>query len=75
MAAHLRVYPRSLDSDSDTVQDPSIRIRLGDLLPLLTFAKRNNYLWVQDFLDDEVTITPDLYDVLRSFCVARRPSA
>ena len=75
MPAHLRVYPASLESDYDETQDPSIRIRLGDLLPLLAFAKRNNYLWLQDFLDDEVTVTPDLYDVLRSFSAQRRPSA
>jgi hypothetical protein len=73
MAAHLRVFS---EHESDTaVQDPSIRIRLGDLLPLLAFAKRNNYMWIQDFLDDEVTVTSDLYDVLRSFSHAHRPSA
>ena len=37
-------------------------------------AHRNNYLWLQDFLDDEVQITADLYEVLRAFrCY--RPSA
>lgn len=75
MPAHLRVYPASLDTDDDELQDPSIRVRLADLLPLLAFAKKNNYLWLQDFLDDEVTVTSDLYDVLRSFCDVRRPSA
>ena len=75
MPAHLRVYNASLDSDLDETQDPSIRIRLADLLPLLALAKKNNYLWLQDFLDDEVTVTPDLYDVLRSFCEVQRPSA
>jgi hypothetical protein len=75
MAAHLRVYPDSLDTEYDETQDPSIRIRLGDLMPLLAFARRNNYLWLQDFLDDEVSITPDLYDVIRSFCTSQRPSA
>ncbi len=75
MAAQLRVYPASLDSDHAETQDPTIRIRLADLLPLLAFAKKNNYLWLQDFLEDEVTVTPDLYDVLRSFCANRRTSA
>jgi hypothetical protein len=75
MPAHLRVYPEALDSDLDETQDPAIRIRLGDLLPLLAFAKKNNYLWLQDFLEDEVAVTPDLYDVLRSFSVAARTSA
>ena len=74
MAAQLRVYSETLD-DCDDFQAPTINIPLGDLLPLLVFAKRNNYLWLQDFLDDEITITPDLYDVLRSFSEARRPSA
>jgi hypothetical protein len=74
MAAHLRVYPDSLEADFET-PDPCIRIRLGDLLPLLAFAKRNNYLWLQDFLDDEVSVTSDLYDVLRSFSLCQRPSA
>jgi hypothetical protein len=75
MPAHLRVYPASLDSEHDDTQDPSVRICLADLLPLLALAKKNNYLWLQDFLDDQVTVTPDLYDVLRSFSALRRPSA
>jgi hypothetical protein len=75
MPAHLRVYPASLETDHDETQDPIVRVRLADLLPLLALAKKNNYLWLQDFLDDEVTVTPDLYDVLRSFEACRRPSA
>ena len=75
MAAHLRVYSESLDLEDEDAQDPTIRIRLADLLPLLAFAKKNNYLWLQDFLEDEVTVTPDLYDVLRSFSTARRTPA
>jgi hypothetical protein len=73
--AHLRLYTETLDSDQDETQDPAIRIRLADLLPLLAFAKKNNYLWLQDFLDDEVSVTPDLYDVLRSFRTVRQTSA
>ena len=75
MPAQLRVYPASLEFEQEPTQDPSIRVRLGDLLPLLTVAKKNNYLWLQDFLEDEVTVTPDLYDVLRSFCEQRRTPA
>ena len=76
MAAQLRVYPGTLESDpDDDLQPPSINIRLGDLLPLLAFARKNNYLWLQDFLEDEVTVTPDLYDVIRSFSDQRGRSA
>jgi len=72
MAAHLRVFPASRE-----VASPSparVRVSLGDLLPLVALAQRNNYLWLQDFLDDEVTVTDDLYEVLRAF-QCYRPSA
>jgi hypothetical protein len=72
MSAHLRVFPASQGSAAE-VQEPTVRVSLGDLLPLLALAQRRNYLWLQDFLDDEVSITPDLYEVLRAFQC--RPSA
>jgi hypothetical protein len=75
MPAHLRLYSAAHDSTLESAQDPSVRVRLADLLPLLAIAKKNNYLWLQDFLDDEVTVTSDLYDVLRSFVAVRRTPA
>ena len=72
MAAHLRVYP--LADEEATPQEPTVHVSLGDLLPLLAVAQRNHYVWLQDFLDDEVAVTPDLYEVLRAFR-SRRPSA
>ncbi len=67
MAAQLRVFRGSPDDSHGSLQAPSVGVRLGDLLPLLAAAQRGNYLWVQDFLDDEVRITPDLYEVLNTF--------
>lgn len=72
MSAHLRVFPSSQTSPADA-QEPTVRVSLGDLLPLLALAQRRNYIWLQDFLEDEVCITPDLYEVLRAFRC--RPSA
>jgi hypothetical protein len=74
MSARLRVYPLSRDEDEAPIQEATTRVRLGDLLPLVALAARHNYLWLQDFLDDEVAITPDLYEVLRAFRCSR-PSA
>jgi hypothetical protein len=74
MAAQLRVYPSSAEADFSDQPAPAVSIRLGDLLPLIAFAQRQNYVWLQDFLDDEVRITGDLYDVLRFFR-NYRPSA
>jgi hypothetical protein len=74
MAPQLRVYAESLDDAAITTPAPTISVTLGELLPLIALAQRNNYLWLQDFLDDEVRITPDLYEILRAFrCY--RPSA
>ena len=75
MPAQLRVYSAPQESENDETQDPTVRISLADLLPLLQLAKKNNYLWLQDFLNDQVRVTPDLYDILRSFEAMRRPSA
>ncbi len=76
MATHLRVFPDSSASPApEQVQEPAIHVSLGDLLPLLAVARRRHYAWLQDFLDDEVAITPDLYDVLCAFTNQRRPSA
>ena len=74
MAAHLRVYPADHEAPAHEPAAPTVRVGLGDLLPLVALAQRHNYLWLQDFLDDEVCITADLYEVLRAFrCY--RPSA
>lgn len=73
MAAHLRVYPTP-EADEVEHQEPTVRIALGDLLPLVALAHRNNYAWLRDFLDDEVAITPDLYEVIHAFRF-HRPSA
>jgi hypothetical protein len=67
MAAHLRVYALSPEDVEGDGQPPTVRVSLGDLLPLVALAHRHNYLWLQDFLDDEVVITADLYEVLRAF--------
>jgi hypothetical protein len=67
MATHLRVYPRSHQASIAEAPEPTVHVRLGDLLPLIAFAHRNKYRWLQDFIDDEVCITADLYDVLQSF--------
>ena len=74
MAAQLRVYPSSQDPSTAEAQEPTVRVSLRDMLPLVALAQRRNYLWLQDFLDDEVCITSDLYEILRAFRTYR-PSA
>jgi hypothetical protein len=76
MVSHLKVY-REVDIEEDyreEIPDPIIRVRLGDLLPLVAMAQKMNFIWLKDFLDDEVCITEDLHQVLQSFRSCR-PSA
>ena len=74
MAAHLRVFPAPDDVEDSAFSEPSVRIRLGDLLPLVSLAERLHFIWLKDFLDDEVSISADLHDVLQAFRSCR-PSA
>ena len=73
MATQLRVFhePEAYDGMADS---EAVRVRLGDLLPLLTMAQRFKYAWLKDFLEDEVTISDDLYRVLQEF-LGYRPTA
>jgi len=55
---------------SSTTMSPQpavVTLRLRDVLPTLMEAVKGNYLWVEDFLDDEIKITEDFYQVLRAF--------
>jgi hypothetical protein len=73
--ARLRVFPRPDDQVADDRDDtPSMPVRLIDLYPLLAQAFRDNYVWLQDFEDDEVLVSSDLYEVVRAFSDCR-PSA
>jgi hypothetical protein len=46
---------------------PEITVTLGQLLPLLQEAMQTQRLWVNDFLDEEITLSSDLYEVLQAF--------
>jgi hypothetical protein len=69
----LRVFP-AVEPESPPQPEAGVRIRLGDLLPLVAMAQRMHFVWLQDFLDDEVRVTNDLYEVLQAFRTCR-PSA
>ena len=69
----LRVFPTT-EIEEAPPAEASVRISLGELLPLVAMAQRMHFVWLQDFLDDEVQVTPDLYEVLQAFRTCR-PSA
>ena len=65
MGLQLRVFQET-DQLLDPTPDPTVRVRLGDLLPLVAMAQKLNFIWLKDFLDDEVCITEDLHQVLQT---------
>src|SRR5207249_4501856 len=48
MATHLRVFPSPKEDPELEFPASQVRVRLGDLLPLVALAHRHNYLWLKD---------------------------
>jgi hypothetical protein len=74
MAARLKLYtpPEELREEGP---EPDVRVRLGDLLPLVAVAQRMNFIWLKDFLDDEVAVSHDLYEVMQTIRAGKPTSA
>lgn len=53
----------------------SVTVPLEEVLPLLVDAVRSNRSWLEDFSEEEITISSDLYEVLMAYQHFRRPSA
>jgi hypothetical protein len=52
-----------------------VRVSLGEVLPLLADAVSSDRTWLKDFVDEEITVSADLYDVLQAYRHFRRPGA
>ena len=80
MPTHLKLY-RGPEQENPLVvtksEDGTKRITapLAKLLPLLADAYNSQRTWLEDFEDDEVTVSADLYEVLLAYQYFRRPSA
>lgn len=54
---------------------PKVTVPVGEILPLLADADRSERTWLTDFVDEEMTISADLYEVLLAYQDIRRGSA
>lgn len=77
---NLRIYYGPADEAVDTMgaaqaSGDRITVPLSEVFPLLADAVGSQRTWIQDFADDEVTISADLYDVLLAYQHCHRPSA
>ena len=80
MPAHLKLYRGPEEASPPTVtktDDGVVQVTapLAKLLPLLADAVNSQRTWLEDFEDDDVTISADLYEVLLAYQYFRRPSA
>ena len=53
----------------------SVTLPVAEVFPLLADAVNSGRTWLQDFEEDEMTISNDLYEVLLAYQHYRRPSA
>jgi hypothetical protein len=74
MALRLKLYSPPVEETAPR-QNPDVRVKLADLLPLVAVADRMNFVWLRDFLDDEVAVSEDLYEVMQAFRGSRPTSA
>ena len=74
MAAQLRIY-HGPSTESASPNDNTVSLPASEVLPLLADAYASRRTWLQDFADDEVTISADLFEVLAAYQYYRRPTA
>lgn len=56
-------YPPTLSQNTND----SIAVSLADIVPLLVHASQTNRVWMEDFADDIVQVSKDLYELLLAY--------
>jgi hypothetical protein len=57
---------------STAVVEPEVTMTLGEITEILADAVRTKRAWLNDFEDDRVQVSPDLYEVLSAYWNMRR---
>ena len=76
----LRVYfgPDATVAATPIPEQPvehEVTVTFGQIMPMLLDAVANNRSWLQDFEDEKLKVSEDLYDVLMAYRRFQRPSA
>lgn len=74
MRPRLRLFVGADEQETATYPEPDVSIRLADLTRILADAIIWDRTWIQDFADDEIRISADLFEVLSTYAHLR-PSA
>lgn len=70
----LRVY-FGPESAAEPNVPQQLAVPLGEVLPALVEASMDQRMWLDDFVEEEITISADLYEVVLAYQRLRRPSA
>ena len=62
------------DETAATATAEQVTVRLGDISRALRDATRWNRTWLDDFADDEVQVSSDLYEIISAY-MRLRPGA
>ena len=75
----LRVYRGPEDKLQNATEYPNAKscttVPVGEVLSLLAHAVDSQRAWLDDFEDDDMTISSDLYEVLMAYAHFQRPVA
>ncbi|HEY6565415.1 MAG TPA: hypothetical protein VIY86_13015 [Pirellulaceae bacterium] len=79
--SQLRLYsgPDASDATAEPASEccsrPSIPVKVGELVQVLTHATHAKRAWLEDFQHEEVLLSPDLYEIMMAYQHYHRPSA
>jgi hypothetical protein len=73
--SRLKIYRGPEHHAAPAKNRDEVTVSLGEVLPLLADAILSNRTWLDDFEDDDITLSSDLYEVLLAYRFNRRPSA
>ncbi|MDX1968773.1 MAG: hypothetical protein SFV23_16480 [Planctomycetaceae bacterium] len=73
MRHRLRLFTGD-DVDVLPMRPQQMSVRLGDITRALTDAARRERTWLQDFEDDEIAVSADLYEIITAY-IEMRPGA
>ncbi len=73
MRHRLRLFTGD-EADVLPMPAPQVTVKLGDISRALVEANRRSRTWLEDFADDEIKVSADLYEVICTY-MRLRPGA
>ncbi len=70
-SSRLRLFRPDKPSNSE----PTINLTVAQIVPLLVDAYQTDRVWLNDFGDEPVRVTSDLYEILLAYQQLRRSDA